>query len=908
MTKIRKILITLCVICIVLGFSACGQKIPPNIDNPKVTLSKETIEMNLFEKQNISYSLTSLDGDAVWTVSNSEIIVVIDGEIWAVGVGKATVTIKVGEYSDSCEVTVQRGILTPEFDALPDTLKVVKNSSYPLDLSMSLNGDVFELATISCTTEGDILTIDENGVITAKEYGKQNVTITATYKDGVVVTKIVKVEVYELGVIKTGLSGNKLVLFATNIDGDKTTQYSFENFQAQLNGEDYETQITCTSSDENIVEISDGKLIAKKPGKADITASFTTLENNTYDAIISVTVEKESIARDFSYSLVESGKTTLDLAEFTENITNVEKVTVNSKEVGCSTSGNSLNLTGIEDSGKCEIIVCSETVDYLINITLAERVLTTDQDVLNYFAAYDGKYTVLANDIDMGGSIVVMANYWGYAPKLDGLGHTLANFSTSVGIFGTTEAGALIRNIQFVNITKIGADNKAIGFFGKYYGGLIENVLLIGKWDGAVADGQSILYGDKSGMATTFSNVVINVEMPKDFYFALSPEVTWASPSDYIFDSVYFVGSRIGSQLVDIADEVYFALPTQFTSANGITISNIQLSNEWTVEDGKLPYISEYSKYLGAEKLTYSSGYEVINSGSITIDFTKLSKTISGIKKIALGGVDITSSLSGNNLVLSDTTAGEKVVKIYTDAAIYEFKVAFAERVLTTKQNVLDYFAAYDGKYTVLANDIDMGGSIVAMANYWGYAPKLDGLGHTLANFSTSVGIFGTTEAGALIRNIQFVNITKIGADNKAIGFFGKYYGGLIENVLLIGKWDGAVADGQSILYGDKSGMATTFSNVVINVEMPKDFYFALSPEVTWASPSDYVFDNVYFVGSRVGTQLVDTADNVYFPLPTVQFTSASEITTSNVQLSDAWTVENGKLPQLNDYSQYVSN
>ena len=394
--------------------------------------------------------------------------------------------------------------------------------------------------------------------------------------------------------------------------------------------------------------------------------------------------------------------------------------------------------------------------------------------------------------------------------------------------------------------------------------------------------------------------------MPKDFYFALSPEVTWASPSDYIFDSVYFVGSRIGSQLLDIDDDVYFALPTQFTSANGITISNIQLSDIWTIDNGKLPYMSDYSKYLDAEKLTYSSGYEMISNSAVTLNLTKLNKTISGIEKIALGGVDVTTSLNGNNLVLSGVTVGEKVVKIYTESNIYEFKVAFAERVLTTKQNVLDYFAAYDGKYTVLANDIDMGGSIVAMANYWGYAPKLDGLGHTLANFSTSVGIFGTTEAGALIRNIQFVNITKIGADNKAIGFFGKYYGGLIENVLLIGKWDGAVADGQSILYGDKSGMATTFSNVVINVEMPKDFYFALSPEVTWASPSDYVFDNVYFVGSRIGSQLVDTTDNVYFPLPTVQFTSASEITTSNVNLSDTWAVEDGKLPYMSDYSNYI--
>ena len=541
MLKIKKVLIALSILCLMFGFSACGQKTPPNTNNPMVTLSKETVDMNLFEKQSISYSLTDL-------ISNSEIILVNDGEIWAVGVGQATVTVKVGEYSDSCEVTVQRGTLLPEFDALPDdTLKVVKNSTYPLDVSMSIKGDAFDLATISYATEGDKLTVDSNGVITANKCGEQNVTVTATYKDGVVVTKIVKIEVYELGVIETGLAGNKLVLFATNIDGDKTTQYSFENFQAQLNGEDYEAQITCTSSDETIVEISDGKLIAKKPGKAEITASFTTLENNTYDSIISVTVEKESIVRDLGYSLVESGKTTLDLAKFTEDITNVEKATVNGKETGCSTTGNTINLTGIEDSGECEVIVCSETVDYLINITFAERVLTTDQDVLNYFASYDNKYTVLANDIDMGGSVVSMKNVWGYTPKLDGLGHTLANFSTSIGIFGKTEAGAIIRNIQFVNITKTGEENKTIGFFGQYYGGLIENVLLIGKWEGAVADGQSILYGNKSGMATTFNNVVINVEMPKDFYFALSPEVTWASTSDYLFENVYFIGSKIGT-------------------------------------------------------------------------------------------------------------------------------------------------------------------------------------------------------------------------------------------------------------------------------------------------------------------------------------------------------------------------
>ena len=590
------------------------------------------------------------------------------------------------------------------------------------------------------------------------------------------------------------------------------------------------------------------------------------------------------------YEMISSGAVTLDVSKL-------------SKEIAKAVDGTNVILTGVS-AGENIVQLYTDVAVYEFKCAFAEKVLSTPQDVSTYFgskAGHDGIYAVLSNDIDMSGATIADIDSWGI-PKLDGLGHTLANFSTPNGLFGATNPGSIIRNIQFVNIIKTGSGSYDRGFFGQYYAGLVENILLVGKWGTEVKTNQSILYGVDCGGAT-FRNVVINVEMPSDFYFAITNGCDWTPLNNFKLENVYFIGSRIGTELIE-DDGGHFALPTQFTSTSEITTSNVTLSDAWTVENGKLPYMSKYVQYLDTVKLTYNGGYEVISEGAVTLDLTKLNKTVSNIEKITLDSVDVTSSLNGNTIVLSGATAGEKAVKIFTDVATYDFKVSFAEKVLSTKQDVIDYFANYNYQYTVLANDVNVEGASLSTPDW--SVPKLDGLGHSIVNATTVRGIIpnvDTSTGTAILRNIQFINLNKTGGDMYT-GFIGREYAGLVENVLITGKFSNGV-DGQALTTG-LSQTSITIKNLIIQVEMV-DFsnsallYLYGGSATGWGGSYDsHNVENSYVISSNAISQVGSYAKPGYF-------TSASEITASNVKLSDVWTVENGKLPYMSDYSQYVT-
>ncbi|MBR2374721.1 MAG: Ig domain-containing protein, partial [Clostridia bacterium] len=174
MFKGKKWWIGLCALLMTCGFAACSSSSDSSsssIDEassstssesssqapvPSLTLSAETLTMDLFDSVTLSATMENLSGDAIWTTSAPTIVTVDNGKLFALDMGTANVTVTVGDYSAICAVTVVRGETNPEFDALGDTLSLVKNSTFPLNCAMSVNGEEFDLAECTFETTGNV--------------------------------------------------------------------------------------------------------------------------------------------------------------------------------------------------------------------------------------------------------------------------------------------------------------------------------------------------------------------------------------------------------------------------------------------------------------------------------------------------------------------------------------------------------------------------------------------------------------------------------------------------------------------------------------------------------------------------------------------------------------------------------
>ncbi len=129
--------------------------------------------------------------EMVWTSSNEAVATVSNGVIRAVGNGNATITVTCGEHSATLPVSVTTSVGTASF----------KKDRYPVDINTTkdLSGEVVigpagaTAKSITYTSSNtEVVTVDNNGVVTAKKFGTADITVTI---DGVSATTTVSVVV-----------------------------------------------------------------------------------------------------------------------------------------------------------------------------------------------------------------------------------------------------------------------------------------------------------------------------------------------------------------------------------------------------------------------------------------------------------------------------------------------------------------------------------------------------------------------------------------------------------------------------------------------------------------------------------------------------------------------------------------
>ena len=474
-------LILLCVLAAVCLLVGCKKPPKPDeTDASSVVLSAETLELELFESAELKATLSNLTGEVVWSTSQPGIADVDNGLVTACGIGSATITATVGDYSDSCTVTVERGTKNLSLDNLDLIVPLTVGTQWQLDLQTFLDGEKFDGAKVSVSTEGDYITLTETGLITAQKLGTQTIAVKATYSGLTLCEETVTVNVVEIAKIETGF-GNTLELKAQSYmtETSKDHEKDLSSVKATINGQPVSNPLTFTSADSSVVAVENGKLVGKHKGTTTVKAAFTADSGNTYDTTFTVNVSNVSSTLTYNrdYAVSQDGNLTVSASEFgLEEFPTIDEVTdISGKVLIYKQNGEDLTVT-TSDAGDVEFIVSAENVDYTVSMLVADYVLT---DFADWYEMLTGgyKYMILENDITYDGDDYLYtwtANT--FEGTFDGRGHKIVGAKVELGIVAyTTTNVSVMKNVTFEKL-QMGGSYGSHGILGAEVEGTFENV------------------------------------------------------------------------------------------------------------------------------------------------------------------------------------------------------------------------------------------------------------------------------------------------------------------------------------------------------------------------------------------------------------------------------------------------
>ena len=410
-----------------------------------------------------------------------------------------------------------------------------------------------------------------------------------------------------------------------------------------------------------------------------------------------------------------------------------------------------------------------------VNVLLATKVIRTADDMaavrisLDQLTAYtpiEGYY-VLGNDIDFANAQIhtdyentlksLKNYYWnqnqGFHGTFDGLNHKITNVKVGQGgIFGFVGQGAVIKNVDFENISYIGA----------YCGSLV---------------GYSVINAtvqDVNIRVSAYKNVANN---PETQGFLSARFTAGCKLNNVKIDaSAYDVCSLFGKEVksgtytdVEIKVKSYTMFGNNGESVNaedksivpdGITVytaETVVLEHETILLETTATQIDLLfaSEYIG-DTVSLTHNGKVLGDGAVLDG--KLNVDLSGITET--GALTFLASTVKNNVIYTfdvNVLLATKIIRTIEDLDVVKVK----------QTNVDNNISIYG--YYVLGNDINIRwtkpmtasltykGTVKNWEANFGFRGTFDGLGHTISGFAVNEGgMFGHVGKGAVIKNVKF--------------------------------------------------------------------------------------------------------------------------------------------------------
>lgn len=228
-------------------------------DENQLSFEKDEITVEVGQSSDIIYNYHLINGGSIenikWTSSDESVATVQSGVITAIKEGTTTITATYDDVTDDILVHV---VLPNRIDILENTITLKENKNRDLDIEYYFNDDA-TIDDISWSSTNENIAYVENGTLYAKNEG--SVTITATYMNAS--------DTFEVTVVKKDMfkfsSSSLLLVNNKDVYDFEYTMYSYDIDESQL---------SFTSSNEEVAKIEDGKIHIGKLGQAIITATY----------------------------------------------------------------------------------------------------------------------------------------------------------------------------------------------------------------------------------------------------------------------------------------------------------------------------------------------------------------------------------------------------------------------------------------------------------------------------------------------------------------------------------------------------------------------------------------------------------------------------------------------------------
>ncbi len=291
------------------------------VDDRTVLLSETELTLVQGSSYTLSARLSLGKGEFVWSSSDESVATVTqDGIVNCVGIGNVVITASYGDKSASCTITVILPDYFPVFSQPDQTLSIVVGQSYPIDHTVTFNGETVTAEMAYESEDPAIATVSADGYVTGVAEGETYVDVTANYK-GLVTTMRAKIVVNANIVIQSDSSQVRLDTLPVPSLG--LVDVKNLTLQVLKEGEDVTGTLsyTWTVDDDSIIAYTSSEnsmeVAVKKAGTTVITATFE-LDGKTYDYRYHVNVVTTKLTVE-----PEEGYLTVDLSGVEGNINSV---------------------------------------------------------------------------------------------------------------------------------------------------------------------------------------------------------------------------------------------------------------------------------------------------------------------------------------------------------------------------------------------------------------------------------------------------------------------------------------------------------------------------------------------------------------------------------------------------------
>lgn len=264
------------------------------VDVNNNTLSN-SINLNIGEEVTIKFLLNPSNAtlkEANWTNSDSSKVSMKDSVGYALikglEVGSSDIKITVKDYdgnvkTDSVKVNVinsNQPVLVSSIALSPTSVTLNPNGTYKFNVTVSPN-NATNKGVIWSSNDTNVVSVDQNGNIKALKEGTAKIRVTAQDGSGKYVEASVTVESSKpTNVLVTGVSLNASTV-KMYVGQSYQLIHTIKPSNATNKG------VTWSSSNTNVVSVSNGKIVGKSSGKARITV---TTNDGRYSAYTDITV------------------------------------------------------------------------------------------------------------------------------------------------------------------------------------------------------------------------------------------------------------------------------------------------------------------------------------------------------------------------------------------------------------------------------------------------------------------------------------------------------------------------------------------------------------------------------------------------------------------------------------------